>query len=60
VIEAALSQGLYNPLIKYLKMARKTLKETRIDTELIYSYAKTGDLVGLEDLVKFVGRMISS
>jgi clathrin heavy chain len=39
---------IWTELIPYLKMARKTLQENVIDTELIYSYAKTNNLTELE------------
>ncbi len=35
-------------VIPYLKMARKTLQENLVDTELIYAYAKTNNLTELE------------
>lgn len=38
-------------LIPYLKMARKTMQENVIDTELIYAYAKTNNLTDLEQFV---------
>jgi hypothetical protein len=40
-------------LIAYLLMARKTLKDTRVDSELIYAYAKGGERY-LPDLEAFV------
>jgi clathrin heavy chain len=42
---------IWTELIPYLLMARKTLKENLIDTELIYSYAKTNNLSELEKFV---------
>jgi len=38
-------------LIPFLKMARKTLQENLIDTELIYAYAKTNNLTEMEQFV---------
>lgn len=42
---------IWTELIPYLLMARKTLKENLIDTELIYSYAKTNNLSEMEKFV---------
>jgi len=42
---------IWTELIPYLKMARKTMQENLIDTELIYSYAKTNNLTELEQFV---------
>jgi clathrin heavy chain len=43
--------GIWGELIPYLKMARKTLQENLVDTELIYAYAKTNNLTELEQFV---------
>lgn len=43
----------YGELISYLLMARKTIKDKRIDNELIFSYAKGGEKY-LGDLESFV------
>merc|ERR1711937_862345 len=42
---------IWSELIPYLKMARKSLQENVIDTELIYAYAKTNNLTDLEQFV---------
>ena len=42
---------IWSELIPFLKMARKTLQENLIDTELIYAYAKTNNLTELEVFV---------
>jgi clathrin heavy chain len=42
---------IWMELIPYLKMARKTMQENLVDTELIYSYAKTNNLTELEQFV---------
>eukprot|EP00980_Cylindrotheca_fusiformis_P020304 scaffold7344_cov145-Cylindrotheca_fusiformis.AAC.2 len=42
---------IFSELIPYLKMARKTMQENLIDTELIYAYAKTNNLTELEQFV---------
>eukprot|EP00591_Stephanopyxis_turris_P001746 CAMPEP_0195517552 /NCGR_PEP_ID=MMETSP0794_2-20130614/11004_1 /TAXON_ID=515487 /ORGANISM="Stephanopyxis turris, Strain CCMP 815" /LENGTH=1705 /DNA_ID=CAMNT_0040646371 /DNA_START=237 /DNA_END=5354 /DNA_ORIENTATION=- len=42
---------IWSDLIPYLTMARKTLQENLLDTELIYAYAKTNNLNELEIFV---------
>jgi len=42
---------IWAELIPYLKMARKTMQENLIDTELIYAYAKTNNLTEMEVFV---------
>ena len=42
---------IWTELIPYLKMARKTMQENLVDTELIYAYAKTNNLTELEQFV---------
>lgn len=42
---------IWAALIPYLIMARKTLQENLIDTELIYAYAKTNNLTEMEKFV---------
>jgi len=42
---------IWNEVIPYLKMARKTLQENLIDTELIYAYAKINNLTELEQFI---------
>eukprot|EP01027_Heterolobosea_sp_BB2_P023662 GEZU01035605.1.p1 GENE.GEZU01035605.1~~GEZU01035605.1.p1 ORF type:complete len:1686 (+),score=716.16 GEZU01035605.1:148-5205(+) len=51
VIAAAERTDHYNELIKFLLMARKKVKDSHIDTELVYSYAKTNRLADLEDFI---------
>lgn len=41
----------WEDLVKYLQMARKKARETFIETELIYAYAKTNRLADLEEFV---------
>lgn len=40
VINVAEADGRFDDLVKYLTMARETLKERYIDTELVYSLAQ--------------------
>merc|ERR1740123_1202789 len=51
VIQASESQGLFENLIEFLTMARKNAKDQIIDTELVYSYAKTDHLSEMEEFV---------
>lgn len=51
VCDAANEAEIWAELIPYLKMAKKTLQENLIDTELIYAYAKTNNLTELEKFV---------
>ena len=48
VIQAAEREEKYEHLIKYLLMARQTIKDAKIDTELCYCYAKAGKNSDLE------------
>lgn len=41
----------WEDLVRYLQMARKKARESYIETELIYAYAKTGRLADLEEFV---------
>ena len=51
VIEAAEREEQFEHLIRYLEMARKKVKERRIDTQLIFALAKAGRLADLEEFV---------
>ena len=52
VIETATHAGKDEDLIKYLKMARKTLREPPVDTALAFCYARTNQLPELEDFLR--------
>ncbi|CAD6503888.1 BgTH12-05632 [Blumeria graminis f. sp. triticale] len=52
VIEISTHAGKDEDLIKFLRMARKTLREPRIDTALAFSYARTNQLSELEDFLR--------
>ncbi|KAF8863426.1 clathrin heavy chain [Acephala macrosclerotiorum] len=52
VIEIATHAGKDEDLIKYLRMARKTLREPPIDTALAFAYARTDQLSELEDFLR--------
>ncbi|KAK2465631.1 hypothetical protein APHAL10511_002175 [Amanita phalloides] len=51
VTEIANHAGKHDDLVRYLQMARKTLREPKIDTELAYAYAKTDRLHDMEDFL---------
>lgn len=51
VTEAAKGTGCYDDLVKYLLMVRKKVKEPKVDTELVYAYAKTQNMAALEEFI---------
>merc|ERR1711871_292018 len=51
VIEASEAAGMYEDLVNFLKMARKTIKESMLDTQLIYALARVNKLSELEELI---------
>ncbi|KNC53501.1 clathrin heavy chain 1 [Thecamonas trahens ATCC 50062] len=51
VITAANEAGAFADLVRFLQMARKKLRETAIETELCYAYARTEQLSDLEDFI---------
>ncbi|OXV07385.1 hypothetical protein Egran_04850 [Elaphomyces granulatus] len=52
VIETATHAGKDEDLVKFLKMARKTMREPAIDTALAFCYARLGQLAELEDFLR--------
>jgi clathrin heavy chain len=52
VIEIATHAGKDEDLIKFLRMARKTLREPAIDTALAFAFARTEQLSELEDFLR--------
>ena len=46
-----LQSGSYEDLVKYLIMVRKKAKDSKVDTELVYAYAKTKQLGPLEEFI---------
>lgn len=52
VIETSVASGKDDDLIRYLKMARKTLREPPIDTGLAFAYARTNQLSELESFLR--------
>ena len=51
VIETSSRAAKHDDLVRYLQMARKTLREPAIDTELAASYAKTDRLHDMEEFL---------
>lgn len=51
VIGAAENEAKFEYLIKYLLMARITVKDSIIDNALCFAYAKTNKLAELEELI---------
>lgn len=51
VIGAAQRTDQYDELVKYLQMCRKKIKESTIESELIYAFAKTNRLADLEEFI---------
>jgi clathrin heavy chain len=51
VINAAEAADQYEDLVPYLKMARKDVKESVLDTQLIYALARINKLADLEELI---------
>jgi len=52
VIEIAVAAGKNEELVKYLRMARKTLREPVIDTALAFCYARLDQLAELADFLR--------
>ncbi|SGZ23972.1 BQ5605_C023g09673 [Microbotryum silenes-dioicae] len=51
VIETADRAAKYDDLVRYLQMARKTLREPAIDTQLAFAYARTDRLHDMEEFL---------
>ena len=45
------SAGNFEDLVRYLQMARKKTRETFIETELVFAFAKTNRLADLEEFI---------
>lgn len=52
VIEIATQAGKDEDLVKYLRMARKTLREPTIDTALAFCFARLNQLAELEEFLR--------
>eukprot|EP00798_Chlamydomonas_sp_ICE-L_P023296 gene23296-30532_t len=51
VTDKAKNAEVYEELVKYLLMVRKKQKEPRVDTELVYAYARAGQMGHLEAFI---------
>ncbi|RWW04569.1 hypothetical protein GW17_00032197 [Ensete ventricosum] len=51
VIRAAENANIYHDLVKYLLMVRQKVKEPKVDSELIYAYAKIDRLGEIEEFI---------
>jgi len=51
VVDVATKNDSWEDLVKYLQMARKKARETFIETELVFAYAKTNRLADLEEFI---------
>ncbi|XP_026333756.1 clathrin heavy chain [Hyposmocoma kahamanoa] len=51
VVATATEAGSWEDLVRYLQMARKKARESYIESELIYAYARTGRLADLEEFI---------
>ncbi|KAK4353841.1 hypothetical protein RND71_026035 [Anisodus tanguticus] len=51
VIHAAEDTDVYHDLVKYLLMVRQKTKEPKVDSELIYAYAKIDRLGDIEEFI---------
>ncbi|MEW5307198.1 MAG: hypothetical protein WDW36_009606 [Sanguina aurantia] len=51
VTDKAKGSGCYDELVKYLLMVRKKVKDAKVDTELVYAYAKTANMTALEEFI---------
>ncbi|XP_022345310.1 clathrin heavy chain 1 isoform X1 [Crassostrea virginica] len=51
VVNVASSNNSWEDLVKFLQMARKKARETFIETELVFAYAKTNRLADLEEFI---------
>uniref|UniRef100_A0A0K8TT11 Clathrin heavy chain n=1 Tax=Tabanus bromius TaxID=304241 RepID=A0A0K8TT11_TABBR len=51
VVETASKSESWDDLVRYLQMARKKARESYIESELIYAYARTGRLADLEEFI---------
>ncbi|KAF7833783.1 clathrin heavy chain 1 [Senna tora] len=51
VIKAAEDGNVYHDLVRYLLMVRQKNREPKVDSELIYAYAKTDCLAEIEEFI---------
>lgn len=51
VIEVANNEGEFEALVSFLRMARKKMKDSHVDSELVYALARNGQMAELEEFV---------
>lgn len=51
VIAKSAEADTYEELVKYLLMVRKKIKDSKVDSELVFAYAKTNQLGPLEEFI---------
>ncbi len=51
VIAKSAEADTYEELVKFLLMVRKKVKDSKVDSELVFAYAKTGQLGPLEEFI---------
>ena len=51
VIQKSADADAYGELVKYLLMVRKKVKDSKVDSELVFAYAKTAQLGPLEEFI---------
>ena len=51
VIKASEDAEVYHDLVRYLLMVRQNTKEPKVDSELIYAYAKIDRLGEIEEFI---------
>ncbi|KAK9810517.1 hypothetical protein WJX72_012055 [[Myrmecia] bisecta] len=51
VIQRSKEAGCFEELVKFLLMVRKKIKDSKVDTEVVYAYAKTGQMGPLEEFI---------
>ncbi|CAK8683084.1 clathrin heavy chain 1 [Clavelina lepadiformis] len=51
VVEASNKSANWEDLVRYLQMARKKARESYVETELVYAFAKTNRLADLEEFI---------
>ena len=51
VIAKSAEADTYDELVKFLLMVRKKIKDSKVDSELVFAYAKTNQLGPLEEFI---------
>ncbi|PQP97756.1 hypothetical protein Pyn_10752 [Prunus yedoensis var. nudiflora] len=59
VIRASEDADVYHDLVRYLLMVRQKAREPKVDSELIYAYAKIDRLADIEEFIRCLMLLIS-